>query len=43
MRVNAETARARDLFLAFFDFGVAKLLDPPALEAHEVIVMLSLV
>src|SRR3954468_12450040 len=41
--VQLEAALARDLVLALLDVDVVKLLDPAALQAHEVVVMATLV
>src|SRR3954471_15247535 len=41
--VQLEAALARDLVLALLDLHVVKLLDPAALQAHEVVVMAALV
>ena len=43
MVVQLEPALSGNLLLSRFDFGVDELLDPPAVQAHEVIVMRSLV
>jgi len=39
MIVNLEAALGGDFILALFDFGVVELLDPPALDADQMIVM----
>src|SRR3954469_19904179 len=43
MPVQRKAASARDLVLAPLDLGVVELLDPTALQAHEVVVMPALV
>src|SRR5689334_6173099 len=43
MLVDREAVVFRDLGLPFFDFGVVKLLDATALEAHQVVVVFALV
>src|SRR5258708_5982491 len=41
--VDREPALARHPLLAFLDLGVVELLDPPALQAHEVVVVSAFV
>src|SRR5688572_23721412 len=43
MPVKREAALARDLVLALLDVGVIELLDPAALQAHQVVVVAALV
>ena len=43
MPVYGESLAARDFVLPRLDFGVEEFLDPPALQAHQVIVMAALV
>ncbi len=38
-----EAALARDPYLPFFDLGVVEFLDAPALQAHEMVVMRTLI
>ncbi len=43
MPVDAEPAIFRDAVLTPFDLGVVELLDPPALEAHQMVMVAALV
>src|SRR6185369_8662989 len=43
MPVELEAALARDLVLALLDLRIVELLDPAALQAHQMVVMAALV
>ena len=43
MILNGKTPLFRDGILALFNFGVVKLFNPPAIDAHQVVVMLAVI
>lgn len=43
MVLNGKTPLFGDGILALFNFGVVKLLNPPAIDAHQVVVMLAVI
>ena len=43
MAVQLEAARAGHVVLPALDVGIVELLDPPALQAHQVVVVPALI